>query len=153
MISFLKSLISENNAGKPSTQEDDARIATAALLIEAALSDDDFQDVERDAIVDVLVRHYTISDGDARDLVREAERAQAASEQLFYFTRTVKDSFPIETRVQMIEMLWEIAYADGVLSKFEANLVGRIAGLIYVSDRDRGDARKRVIARLGIDED
>lgn len=151
MISFLKSLLSENNATQPATQ-DEAHIATAALLIEAALSDDDYQDVERDAIVNVLVRHYKISEGDARSLVQEAEKAQAASEQLFYFTRTVKDSFPIETRVQMIEMLWEVAYADGALSKFEANLVRRVAGLIYVSDRDRGDARKRVVARLGIDE-
>ncbi len=151
MISFLKSLLSENNVAEPATQ-DEAHIATAALLIEAALSDDDYQDVERNAIINVLVRHYSISDADARDLVQEAEKAQAASEQLFYFTRTVKDSFPVETRVQMIEMLWEIAYADGVVSKFEANLVRRIAGLIYVSDRERGDARKRVMARLGINE-
>lgn len=152
MISFLRTLLSENTATEPTTQ-DEAHIATAALLIEAALSDDDYQDVERDAIVSVLVRHYKISDADARELVQEAEKAQAASEQLFYFTRTVKDSFPIETRVQMIEMLWEIAYADGVLSKFEANLVRRIAGLIYVSDRDRATARKRVMARLGINDD
>lgn len=152
MISFLKSLLSDGASANPPTQ-DEAHIATAALLIEAALSDDDYQDVERNAIVDVLVRHYQISDTEARDLLRVAEKAQAESEQLFYFTRTVKDSFPIETRVQMIEMLWEIAYADSKLSKFEANLVRRIAGLIYVSDRDRGDARKRVVARLGIEDD
>ena len=152
MIAFLKALLSEDNSSKKATA-DDAHIATAALLIEAALSDNDYKDVERQAIVDVLERHYHISAEEAQELVREAEIAQANSEQLFYFTRTVKDSFPIETRVQMIEMLWEIAYADGVLSKFEANLVRRIAGLIYVSDRDRGDARKRVVARLGIKED
>ncbi|MEX1035266.1 MAG: TerB family tellurite resistance protein [Sneathiella sp.] len=152
MISFLKSLLSEDNTVAPTTQ-DEAHIATAALLIEAALSDDDFKDVERDAIVDVMVRHYKISDAEARELVAHAEEAHAESEQLFYFTRAVKDSFPIETRVQMIEMLWEVAYADGVLSKYEANLVRRIAGLIYVSDRDSGTARKRVIARLGITED
>ncbi|MZR29028.1 TerB family tellurite resistance protein [Sneathiella litorea] len=151
MIAFLKSLLSNECTDEPATQ-DQAHIATAALLIEAALSDDDYQDVEREAIVDVLVRHYSISKDDARELVQEAEKAQAETEQLFYFTRTVKDSFPVETRVQMIEMLWEIAYADGVLSKFEANLVRRVAGLIYVNDRDRGDARKRVMARLGINE-
>ena len=144
MISFLKSLLSEDSTAEPKTQ-DEARVATAALLIEAALSDDDFKDVEREAIVDVMIRHYETS-------VAHAEEAQAESDQLFYFTRAVKDSFPIETRVQMIEMLWEVAYADGVLSKYEANLVRRIAGLIYVSDRDSGIARKRVMARLGIAE-
>ncbi|WP_340150983.1 TerB family tellurite resistance protein [uncultured Sneathiella sp.] len=152
MISFLKSLLSEDNTAKPRTQ-DEARIATAALLIEAALSDDDFKDVERDAIVDVITRHYKTSDAEARELVAHAEEAQSESDQLFYFTRAVKDSFPVETRVQMIEMLWEVAYADGVLSKYEANLVRRISGLIYVSDRDSGTARKRVMARLGITED
>ncbi|MAL78449.1 MAG: hypothetical protein CMN55_04960 [Sneathiella sp.] len=153
MIAFLKSLLSDESDKAAVSLPNEERVATAALLVEAALSDNDFQDVERDAITAVLVRHYGISDADAREVVHQAEIAHAESEQLFYFTRTIKDSFPFESRVQMIEMLWEIAYADGKLSKFEANLVRRIAGLIYVSDRDRGDARKRVMARLGIKED
>jgi uncharacterized tellurite resistance protein B-like protein len=52
----------------------------------------------------------------------------------------------------IIEMLWEVVYADGVLHDYEANLLRRIGGLIYVSDRDRGAARKRVMKRLGIDK-
>lgn len=153
MIELLKSLLSGESENPHSDVTDQEHVATAALLIEAALSDDDFKEVERQAIIDVLKRHYQLDDSDAIALVEEAEKAQAEAGQLFYFTRTVKDSFPIETRVQMIEMLWEIAYADGELSKFEANLVRRVAGLIYVSDRDRGDARKRVLARLGLDPD
>jgi uncharacterized tellurite resistance protein B-like protein len=153
MIEFLKSLLTEGSNQDKAVSSDQEHIATAALLIEAALSDDDYQEVERQAINDVLMRHYNISEEDAKALVHDAEKAQSESGQLFYFTRTVKDSFPIETRVQMIEMLWEIAYADGVLSKFEANLVRRVAGLIYVSDRERGDARKRVMVRLGIGAD
>lgn len=153
MIELLKSLLSGDKDSKNTVSSDEEHIATAALLIEAALSDDDYQDVERQAIIDVLKRHYDLSDDDATDLMANAEKAQAESGQLFYFTRTVKESFPAETRVQMIEMLWEIAYADGVLSKFEANLVRRVAGLIYVDDRERGAARKRVVARLGIVED
>ncbi|TNE36408.1 MAG: TerB family tellurite resistance protein [Alphaproteobacteria bacterium] len=152
MLAFLKNLITEGDT-PVSTSEKEERLATAALLIEAALSDDDFQEVEREAILSVLERHYDISGADACELVSEAEKLQAESGQLFYFTRSVKESFPIETRVKMIEMLWEIAYADGALSKFEANLVRRIAGLIYVTDRERGDARKRVMARLGITSD
>ncbi|USG60716.1 TerB family tellurite resistance protein [Sneathiella marina] len=153
MISFLKGLMSDGGDQQKPSNSDEEHIATAALLIEAALSDDDFKEVERRAILDVLERHYKISESEATELLHDAEKAQAEAGQLFYFTRTVKESFPIETRVQMIEMLWEIAYADGVLSKFEANLVRRVAGLIYVSDRERGDARKRVLARLGIDPD
>jgi len=153
MIELLKSLLSSEDDSKNTVTSDEEHIATAALLIEAALSDNDYQDVERQAIIDVLKRHYDLSDDDAQELVTNAEKAQAESGQLFYFTRTVKESFPVETRIQMIEMLWEIAYADGILSKFEANLVRRVAGLIYVEDRERGAARKRVMARLGVTED
>ena len=56
----------------------------------------------------------------------------------------------LEERVKIIEMLWEVAYADGVVHHYEANLIRRINGLLYVSDRDSGAARKRVAARLGI---
>ena len=49
---------------------------------------------------------------------------------------------------RVIEMAWEVAYADGELHDHEANLLRRLGGLLYVSDRERGDARKRVLARL-----
>ncbi|WP_334127958.1 tellurite resistance TerB family protein [Sneathiella sp.] len=153
MFTFLKSLLSRDADQPPLPLEGREKVATAALLIEAALADDHFDDVEREAIVNVLVRHYQISDAEAREVVRDAEVAHQESDQFFYFTRTIKDSFPFESRVQMIEMLWEIVYADGKLGDYEANLVRRIAGLIYVSDRDRGDARKRVLVRLGISDD
>ena len=52
-------------------------------------------------------------------------------------------------RIRVIEMLWEVAYADGVLTGDEDALVRRVAGLLYVSDRDRGEARRRVLKRLG----
>jgi uncharacterized tellurite resistance protein B-like protein len=50
----------------------------------------------------------------------------------------------------VIEMLWEVAYADGRLHDYEASLLRRVTGLLYVSDRDSGEARKRVLARLGL---
>ena len=69
---------------------------------------------------------------------------------LYAFTRIIKDRYEHEQRIEMVEMLWEVAFADGNLDHFESNLISRIAGLIFVSDRDRGDAKKRVMARLGI---
>ena len=65
------------------------------------------------------------------------------------FTRAVNDGFAPEDRIQVIEMLWEVVYADGELHDYEASLLRRITGLLYVSDRDSGEARKRVLARLG----
>ena len=62
----------------------------------------------------------------------------------------VTDRFSFEERVELMEMLWQVAYADGELDDFEANLLRRVAGLIHVSDRDSGAARKRAMARLGL---
>ena len=86
-----------------------------------------------------------------RDHLGDADQAVRETSQLYAFTRVIKDHFDEAERVDMIEMLWEVAFADGHADDFEHNLIQRVAGLIYVSDRDRGIARKRVMARLGIE--
>jgi uncharacterized tellurite resistance protein B-like protein len=63
----------------------------------------------------------------------------------------IKDSFDQEERVELMEMLWEVVYADGALHHLEANLMRRIAGLIFVPDRESGEARKRALSKLGLD--
>ena len=73
---------------------------------------------------------------------------QSEANQLLGFTRTIKDRYSLEERIELIEMIWEVVYADGELHDYEANLLRRLGGLLYVSDRERGDARKRVLARL-----
>jgi uncharacterized tellurite resistance protein B-like protein len=67
--------------------------------------------------------------------------------QLLEFTRTIKDGFSYEERIHLMEMLWEVVYADEVVEAHEASLMRQIAGLIYVDDRDSGIARSRVRAR------
>ena len=64
----------------------------------------------------------------------------------------IKDRYTPEERIGMIEMLWQVAFADGNVDMYESNLIRRVAGLIYVSDIERGRAKKRVQARLGINE-
>ena len=82
-------------------------------------------------------------------MVEAAEHEVTHAVELYRFARLAKDRFDHDERVQLIEMLWEVVYADGELHHYEANLLRRIAGLIYVSDKDTGSARKRVLARLG----
>ncbi len=78
------------------------------------------------------------------------EQAEDDAVDLFGWTRTLKDAYDADERLRLVEGLWEVVYADGVLHEYEANLLRRIAGLIYVPDRDVGLARQRVLARLGI---
>ncbi len=151
MIKRLKNLL--NAASEPRSHDrDEKALAAAVLLVEAARMDESFDADERQTIRDILERHFQLVGAEAEDLITEAEAAQAESSHLLRFTRTIKDTFPFDERIEMIEMLWEVVYADGELHHYEANLLRRIGGLIYVPDRERGEARKRVMARLGIAE-
>jgi uncharacterized tellurite resistance protein B-like protein len=107
---------------------------------------------EQATIAALLQNHFELSAQDTSDLMDEGRKAVADSNELYGFTRIIKDHFSEDERIRMIEMLWEVAYSDGQLHHFEANLVRRVAGLIYVSDRESGDARKRVLTVLGLND-
>ena len=147
---FLAAASPDSSSGSTSGQKhpDEAlRLATATLLIEAAMMDGTVETAELDAIKALLADHFELSSEDVEELVKEGEAVAADSAQLYGFTRVIKDNFDHDERVRMIEMLWEVAYTDGHLHHLETNLIRRIAGLIYVPDRESGEARKRVRAK------
>jgi uncharacterized tellurite resistance protein B-like protein len=127
---------------------DELALAVAALLIEAARMDDDFNGEERATIERLLAERFKLTPAAVQALVEEAEAAVHHSTQFFPFTQEICKRLEPEARVQIIEMLWEVAYADGSLDPHEDMLLRRIAGLIYVSDGERGAARKRALAKL-----
>jgi len=125
-------------------------LAAGALLIEAALLDGHFDAQERAAVSRVLQEKFTLSPEETEDLIAAATQKVEASTQLFEFTRVIAKHFSNEERIQLVEMLCEVMYADGALHDLEASLLRRVGELVYVSDRDRGAARRRVMHRLGI---
>jgi uncharacterized tellurite resistance protein B-like protein len=131
---------------------DELQLAVAALLIEAARVDDAFGEDERKVIARLLERRFGLGTVEAQMLEDVAEQRVESSTQLFGFTRTINQRLPRERRVELIEMLWEVAYADGVLDPLEDTLLRRVGGLIDVSDHERGAARLRVMERLRIIE-
>lgn len=155
MIKRIRALLSGGDdlsatAAAP-RESDDLQVAAAALLVEAALMDDRFEASERDKITELLKARFELSDADAETLLAAAREQVGRSSQLFGFTRVVADRFSPDERVELMEMLWQVAYADGRLDDYEANLLRRLAGLIHVSDRDSGEARKRALAHLGLE--
>ncbi|MDH5748143.1 MAG: TerB family tellurite resistance protein [Rhodospirillales bacterium] len=151
MISRIRALLKGASADTASAPgQNDLQMAAAALLIEAAAMDGHIDEDERATIISLLNRNFGLSKDAAAELFEEAREKVADSHELYGFTRTVKDNFSHEDRVGMIEMLWEVAYADGELHNYESNLVRRVAGLIYVPDRESGEARKKVLTRLGV---
>jgi uncharacterized tellurite resistance protein B-like protein len=130
---------------------EERQLAAAALLVEAARMDSDFDARERGRIDQLLQSRFGLGAEDAALLLAEAERSAAASVEWQGFTQAIKEGFDPAERIAVIEMLWEVAYADGQLHDYEASLLRRITGLLYVSDRESGEARKRVLARLGLE--
>jgi uncharacterized tellurite resistance protein B-like protein len=122
--------------------------ALAVLLIEVARSDDGVEDRAQGVIQRALALRFGLERSEVIRLVKAAEERATEATDLFHFTRVVVENFTEEERIGVIEMLWEVVYSNGVLTGDEDALIRRVAGLIYVSDRDRGEARRRVMQRF-----
>ena len=150
MFEKMRALVAGAAEPPRADHPEEMHMAVGALLVEAATMDTSFDDHERAAITRILSARFDLDGTATESLVEAATSASAASVELFGFTRKMSKTLEYEDRVHIIEMLWEVAYADGVLTAEEDALIRRVAGLIYVSDRDRGFARKRVLQKLGI---
>lgn len=147
MIEILRNILNggvakDAGGGLPAQQ-----LAVVALLVEAAKLDGAFGDDERLRIGQLLRARFGRDEAGASALIAAADEQTARGGDLYGPTKTVRDNFDHGQRIEIVEMLWEVAYADGHLHDFEANLLRRVAGLIYVTDRESGEARKRVLGR------
>jgi uncharacterized tellurite resistance protein B-like protein len=129
-------------------RRDDLQVAVAVLLVEAARMDDTFDAHERAMIEHLLEHKFQITHEETRELIALAEATADRTHQLHPFTRMTVEKMEPKRRIRLIEMLWEVAYADGKLDPDEDVLLRRVAGLIYISDEDRVAARQRVLKRL-----
>ncbi|MGZ5919772.1 MAG: tellurite resistance TerB family protein [Hyphomicrobium sp.] len=143
LLNFLTTMETPAAAPRP----DELELAVAALLIEAARMDEHFDAVERSTIERLLAERFGLTPEAVSKLVEAAEQRVRDTAQYFPFTREISKRLSMEQRVGIIEMLWEVAYADGVLDPHEDMLLRQIAGLIHVPDRERGLARKRALER------
>ncbi|MDO9127162.1 TerB family tellurite resistance protein [Parvibaculum sp.] len=149
MLGTLKSFLLGAAESKPQGPAD-LQVAVVALLIRAATSDADFGVEEREAIRRIASASFGLPSSEVAELIAAAEGEEAETLDLHRWTQAIKAAYSEEERVGLIEKMWEVVYADGVLDDYEANLLRRVAGLIYVPDRESGQARQRVMARLGV---
>jgi uncharacterized tellurite resistance protein B-like protein len=148
MIDRVLDFLTGRRTPEVAESPDELELAVAALLIEAARMDDQFDAAERATIERVLAEKFDLSSEAVRSLLEAAEAAVRQSTQFFPFTRQIVQRISHEDRAHILEMMWEVAYADGVLDPHEDALLRRIAGLIHVPDRERGLARQRALEKL-----
>ena len=140
LLRFLTTVDDSRQSG----EQDDATFALAVLLIEVARSDDRVEVREQGIIERVLARRFGLDRSEVTRLMKAAEEGAIKATDLHHFTQTVVREFSEEERIGVIEMLWEVAYSDGILTGDEDALIRRVAGLIYVSDWERGEAKRRI---------
>ena len=132
-----------------SLDQDEVRLASAALLVHAAKVDGQADRSEMNQISWLLKERFTLSDSEAADLLQDAETTDENAVDLYGFTSVLKRHLDQDDRQAMVRMLWEIVFADRELDKYEDNLVWRVEELIVVSARDRIELRREVEAERG----
>ncbi len=148
MIDRLLAFLSGSETPDLEKGTGDLEFSVAALLIEAARMDSNFDAAERATIERLLAARFNLAPEAVRSLVEAAERKVQHSAQYFPFTREICKRLGAEERVEIIEMLWKVAYSDGVIDAYEDTLLRQIAGLIHVPDKERGLARQRALESL-----
>tara|TARA_B110000438_G_C15460991_1_gene498871 strand:- start:196 stop:618 length:423 start_codon:yes stop_codon:yes gene_type:complete len=114
-----------------------------ALLIHAAKIDDNYTEVEKKIIIKAIVQLYNLGSDQALALLKLSEKKEEESNQIIEFTQEVK-KYSIDFRLKIIEIIWKIVYADGVNDAYESNLIRRICGLLYISDKDNGIIKTKI---------
>ena len=131
---------------------DDPRVAAAALFYHVIDADGVAEPAERDKLRQLLEEQYALDKNELKKLMDAGKQAEDESVDFYAFTSVLKRSLDAEQRVNFIELMWEMVYADGVRHELEDNIVWRVAELLGVSDRDRVLMRQRVAERVGAGE-
>jgi uncharacterized tellurite resistance protein B-like protein len=134
MIDIFKRLFvpgSDAEEGKP-LDERSVRIATCALLLEMAGIDGAFDPAEQEHILSVFRREYGLSDGEIEELIAASRQALEESVDLWQFASRINRSCSTEDKTRIIEMIWGVVYADGVLDRHEDYLMHKLAQLLRV---------------------
>ena len=145
MIESLKKLIFSDSPLKEFENKSlKSESVAAALMIELALVDGEMDVKERESISDLLAKRFNIETKMIAAVIEEATEKVDRASDLHGFTRKINQIFDHDGRVGLIEMLWEVVYADEIVKDFEVSTMRRLTGLLHVTDRESGEARKRV---------
>jgi uncharacterized tellurite resistance protein B-like protein len=145
--------LTNNEARGGNLRDEELRLAAAALLVHAAVIDGEVASEERRKLKTLLQTRFVLGDEEMRRLMREAEAREQEAVDLYRFTSVLCAELDQEGRQRIIEMLWEVTMADGVVHEFESNLVWRAAELLGVSTRDRIRLKQMVARRIGLTSD
>ena len=136
MIGKIIELFSASQAEPEAATNDARQLASAALLIEVAKADADFSDAERAALLKLLRSTFDLDDEGLTALESLAAERSSDAVSLHEFTRVIVDACEPEERCQLVGLMWQVAFSDDHLDKYEEHLIRKVADLLYVSHSD-----------------
>src|SRR6185436_12044999 len=151
MLDGLRQFIADivTPSGDPDLAFDDTGylLAATALLVHVVSLDGEPSAIEQRKLHSLIESRFKLDPGTADHLIARATRAEGEAVDLYHFTSVIMRSVNEEGRLRIIEMMWELVYADGQVSEFEDNVVWRAADLLGISSRDRIELKHRVAER------
>ena len=143
MFKALKALLAPKvNKSKASPLELES--ATAALMIMLATADNHFDELERQTIISLIRNRSHLQKVELEALIEEAELAATNATSIYEFSQQLNTALAYEERVKVVKDMWEVAFADGVIDKYEEYLIRRVCDLMYVSHSDFIQSRNAV---------
>jgi uncharacterized tellurite resistance protein B-like protein len=146
---FIADVVSPHAQDDRRFDDNGYRLAATALLIHVISLDGEPSEVEKRKLHSLIESSFGLDPGTADRLIAEATLVEGEAVDLYHFTSVIMREVDEAGRLRIIEMMWELVYADGEVTEFEDNVVWRAADLLAVSSRDRIDLKHRVAARLG----
>ena len=128
---------------KEKESSNNKNVLIIALLIHAAKIDENYTENEKKIIKKVIMDLNKISSNQAGKLLKLAAKKEEESNQIIEFTKEIK-KYSMEFKLKIVEVIWKIVYSDGTSDDYESNLIRRICGLLYVSDKDNGIIKTKV---------
>jgi uncharacterized tellurite resistance protein B-like protein len=144
---FIADVVSPHANGDKKFDDTGYRLAATALLVHVISLDGQPSAVEKRKLHSLLESHFGLDPGTADQLIASATLVEGEAVDLYHFTSVIMRSVDDQGRLRIVEMMWELVYADGEVSEFEDNVVWRAADLLAVSSRDRIELKHRVAAR------
>jgi len=143
---FGKSMSVEESEGEELTDER-IPLATCALLLEMAHADQEFNEVERNAITSILAEQFHLSQEMVNELVSVAERERRLSTDLWGFTHLIDARYSEKQKIKVVEILWKVVYADGKVDMHEEYLVRKLSYLLGLKHAQLIEAKLRAVGK------
>jgi len=148
MLNRIKSILGGGPAREPAQEHERIQVATCVVLLEMAHADEEFHEMEGTLVRDLLQRKFDISDQDVSELIEFAREQRQESLDIFQHTRLIKAHFTRPEKMEMMEALWRLIYADGVLDKYEDYLVRQLATLLGLAHDEMIEAKVKVLDEI-----